>query len=114
MSQIAVVTAKLVTDAPRPGQGEMEANPMPDPNAMRRPVLAAATKAPAIMDGQDAADFAAGAAASFATALPAITVSAIFGSAMRTHRQQQNDRQRNAQHPKQYSATHAKPLSVMK
>ena len=111
---MAVVTAKLVTDAPRSGQGEMEANPMPDPNAMRMTVLAAATKAPAIMDGQDAADFAVGAAASIATALPAMTVSAtIFPSAMRTHRQQQNDRQRNSQHPKQYSATHTKPLRVM-
>jgi hypothetical protein len=63
------------------------------------------------MDGQEAADFAVDAPASIATALPAIVVSAtIFPLAMRTHRQQQNDRERNAQHPKQYSATHFKPL----
>src|SRR5665213_2642948 len=111
MSQIAVVIAKLVTDAPRSGQGDMEANPIPVPNAIRMTVLAAATKAPAIMDGQDAADFAATGPASIATAVPAIIASAtIFSSAVRTHRQQQNDRERNAQQPKQYSATHAKPL----
>jgi hypothetical protein len=111
MSQIAVVTAKLVIDAPRSGHGEIDANPMPDPSATRMTVLAAATKAPATMDGQDAADFAAVDPASIATAVPAIIVSATtFPLAMRTHRQQQNDRERNTQHPKQYSATHAKPL----
>src|SRR5580698_310416 len=111
MGQIAVVTAKLVTDTPRSGQGGMLANPMPEPSATRMPVLAAATKAPAIVDGQDAADVGLRDAASIGTAVPAIIVSAtIFPSAMRTHRQQQNDRERNAQHPKQYSATHAKPL----
>src|SRR5580693_2914001 len=113
MSQIAVVTAKLVIDAPRSGHGEIEANPMPDPSTTRMTVLAAATKAPAMMDGQDAADFAVGDPASIATALPARVVSATaLPLAMRTHRQQQNDRERNAQHPKQYSATHAKPLFV--
>jgi hypothetical protein len=111
MSQIAVVTAKVVIEAPRSGQGEMEANPMPDPNATRTTVLAAATKAPAMMDGQDAADFAVSDPASIETAVPAIIVSAtLFSLTMRTHRQQQNDRERNAQHPKQYSATHAMPL----
>ena len=49
---------------------------MPDPSAMRMTVLAAATKAPAIMDGQDAADFAAADPPSIATAVPAIIVSA--------------------------------------
>jgi hypothetical protein len=66
------------------------------------------------MDGQDAADFAAADPPSIVTAVPAIIVSAtIFPLPMRTHRQQQNDRERNAQHPKQYSATHGKPLRVM-
>jgi hypothetical protein len=111
MSQMAVVTAKLVSDAPRSGQGDIEANPIPDPSATRTTVLAAATKAPAMMEGHDAADFALTGPASIATAVPAIIVSAtIFSLAMRTHRQQQNDRERNAQQPKQYSATHAKPL----
>ena len=110
---MAVVTANVVTDAPRSGQGEMDANPIPDPSETRITVAAAATKAPAMIDGQDAADFAGPDPASIATALPAIIVSAtIFPLAMRTHRQQQNDRKRNAQHPKQYSATHAKPLFV--
>jgi hypothetical protein len=101
MSQIAVVTAKLVTDAPRSGQSEMAANPMPDPRARRMTVLAAATKAPAIMEGQDAADFEVSDPPSIATAVPAIIVSAtVRPLAMRTHCQQQNDRQWNTQHPK--------------
>jgi len=84
---------------------------MPDPSATRMTVAAAATNAPAIMEGQDAADLPESDPASIATAVSAIIVSAtIFPSAMRTHRQQQNDRERNAQHPKQYSATHVKPL----
>jgi hypothetical protein len=74
-------------------------------------VVAAATKAPAIIDCQDAADFTGPDPASIAIAFSAITVSAtMFPLSMRTHRQQQNDRKRNAQHPKQYSATHARPL----
>src|ERR1700677_1858369 len=113
MSQMAVVTANAVTDAPRSGHGEIDANPMPDPNATSMTVLAAATKAPAITDPQDTADFAVGDPASIAIAVPAMIVSAtIFPLAMRTHRQQQNDRKRYAQHPKQYSATHAMPLFV--
>jgi hypothetical protein len=63
-----------------------------------------------MMDGQDAADFGASGPASIATAVPAIIVSVtMIPLAMRTHRQQQYDRERNAQKPKQYSATHAMP-----
>ena len=99
MSQMAVVTAKVVTDAARSDQGEMDANPTPDPRATRMTVVAAATKAPAKMEGQDAADFAEG--DSVAIAVPAIIVSAtMFPLAMRTHCQQQNDREWNAQQPK--------------
>jgi hypothetical protein len=66
---------------------------MPEPSATRTTVAAAATKAPAMMDGHEAADLGVGEPVSIATAVPAIIVSAtIFPLAMRTHRQQQNDR----------------------
>ena len=108
---MAVLIANVVTETPSFVQGETEANPSPEPSVIMISVADTATNAPAIMDGQDAADFAAVDPASIATAVPAIIVSATtFPLAMRTHRQQQNDRERNAQHPKQYSATHAKPL----
>jgi hypothetical protein len=98
---MAVVMANVVADAPRSGQGEIEANPMPDPRAIKMTLAAAATKAPAMMDGHDAADLGTTDPESIATAVPAIIVSAmIFPLAMRTHRQQQNDRERNAQQPK--------------
>ncbi len=53
---MAVVMAKVVTDAPRSGQGEMEANPIPEPRAIKMTLAPAATKAPAMMEGHEAAD----------------------------------------------------------
>ena len=56
-SQTAVSQAvTFVAEAPLPGQGDMEANPNPDPSAIRTMVAAAATVAPAKIAGQDTAD----------------------------------------------------------
>jgi hypothetical protein len=49
---------------------------MPDPNASSISVVAAATKAPAMMDGHEAADLA-GKIPAFVAALPAMIVSAM-------------------------------------
>jgi hypothetical protein len=75
-------------------------------------VAAEATKAPAMIDGQEAADLAAKDPLSIATAVPAIIVvsSMAFSSSVRAHRKQENDRKRYTEQPKQYSATHDKPL----
>jgi len=48
--------AKVVTEMPRAGQGDMAANPIPEPKDMRRSDAAAATKAPAMIAGHEAAD----------------------------------------------------------
>src|SRR5665213_1508146 len=97
---MAVVTAKVVMPAPCPDQGESAAKPTPEPKEMRIRVADAATKAPAMIDGHDAAERGAGAPASIATAAPEMMISSmILSLAVRTHRQQQNDRERNAQHP---------------
>jgi hypothetical protein len=89
----------------------MDAKPMPDPSATRISDAAAATNAPAMMDGHEAADLAAGDPEPSAMPAPGMIISSMMLSLIvRTHRQQENDRKRNAQHPKQYSATHGKPL----
>jgi len=56
MSHIAVVTAKVVALTPRPGHGEIDANPRPEPSANNTNETDAATNAPAMMAGQEAAD----------------------------------------------------------
>jgi hypothetical protein len=56
MSQIAVVIANVVALTPRPGQGEIDANPSPEPSASNTSETDAATNAPAMMAGQEAAD----------------------------------------------------------
>src|ERR1700681_2011624 len=56
MSQIAVITEKVVTDAPLLGQGDMDAKPIPEPKVTKIRVVAAAVMAPAKIAGQDAAD----------------------------------------------------------
>lgn len=56
MSQIAAVIVNVIAETPRFGQGEIDAKPSPDPNASRVSETAAATKAPAMIAGQDAAD----------------------------------------------------------
>jgi hypothetical protein len=56
MSQIAVVTVNVVADTPRSGQGEIDANPMPEPSANKTNETPAATKAPAMIAGQEAVD----------------------------------------------------------
>src|SRR5665213_471981 len=61
MSQIAVVTAKVVAEAPWLGQGETAAKPKPEPSATRMSVTDAATNAPAMIADHDAADFVAAA-----------------------------------------------------
>ncbi|MGA2190902.1 MAG: hypothetical protein ABSH33_20480 [Steroidobacteraceae bacterium] len=58
MSQIAVDTVKVVAETPRFGQGEIDANPSPDPTASKTKETDAATKAPAMIAGQDVADWA--------------------------------------------------------
>jgi len=47
---------KVVADTPWPGHGDIAANPRPAPNTKRIKETAAATKAPAMMAGQEAAD----------------------------------------------------------
>jgi hypothetical protein len=54
---MAVVAANLAADIPCPAHGEIEAKPNPEPSAIRTKVNAAATNAPAMMAGHDAADF---------------------------------------------------------
>jgi hypothetical protein len=56
MSHIAVVTANVVAVTPRPDQGEIAANPSPEPSASNTNETDAATNAPATMAGQVAAD----------------------------------------------------------
>jgi hypothetical protein len=56
INHIAVVTANVVAVMPWPGQGEIDANPSPDPSANSTNDTDAATNAPAMMAGQEAAD----------------------------------------------------------
>ena len=53
---MAVVIAKAVIDTPWFCQGEIDAKPIPEPKATNINEAATATKAPAKMAGQDAAD----------------------------------------------------------
>jgi hypothetical protein len=46
----------VTAEAPEVGQGEMEANPRPEPSASRTTVTDAAVKAPPIMAAQDTAE----------------------------------------------------------
>src|SRR5688572_22912780 len=50
------VAALVVVISGAPDQGEITLNPMPAPNARRTNVMAAATKPPAMMAGQETAD----------------------------------------------------------
>jgi hypothetical protein len=56
MSHIAVVMANVVAVTPWPGQGEIDANPSPEPSVNSTNETDAATAAPAMMAGQEAAD----------------------------------------------------------
>ena len=56
MSHIAVITVKVVTEAPELGQGDTEARPKPDPRASRISVSAAAAKAPPMTAAQEIAE----------------------------------------------------------
>jgi len=56
MSHIAVVMANAFAVTPWPGQGEIDANPRPEPSANSTNETDAATNAPAMMAGQEAAD----------------------------------------------------------
>jgi hypothetical protein len=56
MSQIAIITVKVVAEAPEFGQGDTEASPKPDPRARRIRDVAAAAKAPANIGGQAIAE----------------------------------------------------------
>ena len=108
ISQIAEVTTNVVAEMPCPGQGEIAANPSPDPSVKNTSDTAAATKAPAMMAGQDTAD---GDVDCDPNVLPRPTIdcSIFFPGpllAVRAHREQENDRKGNAQQPKQNSATH--------
>jgi hypothetical protein len=47
---------KLFADAPDPGQGEIDVNPMPAPSANNSKVVASATNAPAKIAAQLTAD----------------------------------------------------------
>ena len=108
---MAVLIANVVTETPSFVQGETEAKPSPEPNVIMISVADTATNAPAIMDGHDAADLGGEEELSAVmTAGPGVIIASTkLSSAVRTHRQQKNDRKRNSQHPKQYSATHAMP-----
>jgi hypothetical protein len=55
---MAVLTAKVVTETPRSGQGDTDANPIPEPKVIRISVADTETNAPAMMEGHDAADLA--------------------------------------------------------
>src|ERR1019366_3201175 len=107
INQIAVVAANVVAVTPCPCQGETEANPSPAPRASRRSDTDAATKAPAIMAPHEAADRPCATwPAPRSSARVGRMDSIRFSLTMRTHRQEQNDRQRDAQHPKQNSTAH--------
>ena len=56
MSQMAVITPKVVTETPEFGQGETEASPRPEPRAIRIKLTATITKAPPMMAPHDTAD----------------------------------------------------------
>ena len=56
MSHIAVITVKVVTEAPEFGQGDTEARPKPDPRASRINDKAAVAKAPPMIAAQDIAE----------------------------------------------------------
>lgn len=56
MSQMPVVTAKVVAEAPLLGQGDMEASPKPDPSANSISETEAATNAPPMIAGHDTAE----------------------------------------------------------
>jgi hypothetical protein len=56
MSHIAVVIANVVAVTPWPDQGEIAANPSAEPSASNSNETDAATNAPAMMAGQEAAD----------------------------------------------------------
>jgi hypothetical protein len=56
MNQIAVITVKVVADAPMSRHGETEVSPKPAPSASMRSEADAATKAPAIIAAQETAD----------------------------------------------------------
>ena len=56
MSQMAVVTVNVVADTPRPGHGDISANPRPDPNASKISDTETATNAPAMIAAHEAAD----------------------------------------------------------
>jgi hypothetical protein len=75
MSQIAVMIEKVVAEAPLPGQGDMEAKPIPEPKVTRIRLAATAVMAPAKIAGQDAAE----AAASFGRLLTAKSDAALAG-----------------------------------
>jgi hypothetical protein len=53
---MAVITVKVVAEAPRWGQGDTEANPIPAPRATNIRLVAIAVIAPAKMAGHEAAD----------------------------------------------------------
>src|SRR5271168_3778633 len=53
---MAVITVKVVTEAPELGQGDTEAKPKPDPRASRISDNAAAAKAPPIIAAQEIAE----------------------------------------------------------
>jgi len=53
---MAAVKARDIPEIPLLGQGETAANPSPEPSANNTSETAAATKAPAMIAGQDAAD----------------------------------------------------------
>jgi hypothetical protein len=58
MSHIAVVMANVLAVTPWPGQGEIDANPSPEPSASSTNETDAATNAPAMRAGQETADLA--------------------------------------------------------
>src|SRR5271163_3316080 len=53
---MAVITVKVVTEAPEFGQGDTEARPKPDPRASRFSDNAAAAKAPPMIAAQEIAE----------------------------------------------------------
>jgi hypothetical protein len=56
MSQIAVITVKVVADGPSPCQGDSDAKPSPEPSASNKSEVAAAIAAPATIAGHEIAD----------------------------------------------------------
>jgi len=50
---MAVITVKVVAEAPLWGQGDTEASPKPEPRATKMRVVAAAAMAPAKMAGHE-------------------------------------------------------------